>query len=66
MENKNRLVVDWYKDEMLRERVEVAIRASLDDDLPESYDKESLPAKISLLLKHFIDTAIRGYGWISV
>lgn len=61
---KSLLVVDWYKDEMPRERVEDAIRSSLDEDLPESYDKESFQAKIALLLNHFIDMAIQGYGWI--
>ena len=57
-------VVDWYKDEMPREKVEDAIRTSLDADLPESYDKESFQSKITLLLNHFIDMAIQGYGWI--
>lgn len=62
---KNLLVVDWYKDEMPREKVEDAIRTSLDEDLPESYDKESFQSKITLLLNHFIDMAIQGYGWIA-
>ena len=62
---KTLLVVDWYKDEMPREKVEDAIRTSLDEDLPESYDKESFQSKITLLLNHFIDMAIQGYGWIS-
>lgn len=42
---KSLLVVDWYKDEMPREKVEDAIRTSLDEDLPESYDKESFKSK---------------------
>ena len=61
---KSLLVVDWYKDEMPREKVEDAIRTSLDEDLPDSYDKESFQSKITLLLNHFIDMAIQGYGWI--
>ncbi len=61
---KSLLVVDWYKDEMPREKVEDAIRTSLDADLPDSYDKESFQSKITLLLNHFIDMAIQGYGWI--
>ncbi len=61
---KSLLVVDWYKDEMPRGKVEDAIRTSLDEDLPESYDKESFQSKIKLLLNHFIDMAIQGYGWI--
>lgn len=59
------LVVDWYKDDMSREKVKNAIQTSLDADLPESYDKESFQSKITLLLNHFIDMAIQGYGWIS-
>ena len=62
---KTLLVVDWYKDEMPREKVEDAIRTSLDEDLPESYDKESFQSKITLLLNHFIDMAVQGYGWIA-
>lgn len=62
---KSLLVVDWYKDEMPRERVEDAIRTSLDEDLPDSYDKESFQSKITLLLNHFVDMAIQGYGWIA-
>lgn len=42
-----------------------AITTSLDADLPESYDKESFQAKISLLLNHFMDMAIQGYGKIA-
>ena len=62
---KELLVVDWYKDEQPREKVKNAIQASLDADLPESYDKESFQSKITLLLNHFIDMAIQGYGWVS-
>ena len=62
---KSLLVVDWYKDDMPREKVKDAITTSLDADLPESYDKESFQAKISLLLNHFMDMAIQGYGWIA-
>ena len=59
------LVVDWYKDEQPRARVKSAIESSLNDDLPESYDKDIFAAKINLLLTHFIDMAVQGYGWIA-
>lgn len=59
------LVVDWYKDDQPRERVKDAIQTSLNDDLPMSYDKDSFQSKISLLMNHFIDMAIQGYGWIA-
>lgn len=62
---KSLLVVDWYKDDMPREKVKDAIQTSLDADLPDSYDKESFQSKITLLLNHFVDMAIQGYGWIA-
>jgi type I restriction enzyme R subunit len=59
------LVVDWYKDDQPRLKVKSAIEYALNEDLPESYDKEVFEAKINLLLNHFIDMAIQGYGWIA-
>ena len=59
------LVVDWYKDDQPRMKVKSAIEYALNEDLPESYDKESFEAKANLLLNHFIDMAIQGYGWIA-
>ena len=58
------LVVDWYKDDQPRLKVKSAIECALNEDLPESYDKEAFESKINLLLNHFIDMAIQGYGWI--
>ena len=60
------MVVDWYKDEQPIERVKNAIREALNIDLPECYDKESFNSKTTLLLNHFIDMAVQGYGWIGV
>ena len=59
------LVVDWYKDDQPRLKVKSAIEYTLNEDLPESYDKEVFESKINLLLNHFIDMAIQGYGWIA-
>lgn len=59
------LVVDWYKDEQPMLKVKTAIEDSLDADLPPSYDVPSFESKIRLLLNHFIDMAIQGYGWIA-
>lgn len=59
------LVVDWYKDDQPKLKVKSAIESTLDKDLPESYDKEAFEAKTNLLLNHFIDMAIQGYGWIA-
>ncbi len=63
-EKSELMVVDWYKDEQPRARVKTAIETSLDADLPVSYDKETFAAKTELLLTHFIDMAVQGYGWI--
>ncbi len=59
------LVVDWYKDEQPRMKVKSAIEYALNEDLPICYDKDSFEAKTNLLLNHFIDMAIQGYGWIT-
>ena len=64
-ENKAELmVVDWYRDEQPRAKVKSAIEESLNADLPMSYDKETFAAKTDLLLVHFIDMAVQGYGWV--
>lgn len=57
------LVVDWYKDEQPREKVLSLIIKSLNEDLPESYDKDVFTDKAALLLNHFVDMAVQGYGW---
>lgn len=64
-ENKEKLlVVDWYKNEQPIKKVQDMIEESLDKDLPSSYDKPSFDSKIKLILNHFIDMAVQGYGWI--
>ena len=64
IEEKDKLmVVDWYKDEQPRTKVFSLIQKSLNDDLPLSYDKEAFTDKTNLLLNHFVDMAIQGYGW---
>ena len=65
MDNKKELlVIDWYKDEQPYERLKYHIQLSLNDDLPASYDKPSFDSKVSLLMNHFVDMAVQGYGWI--
>ena len=48
-----------------REKVRAVIQETLNADLPESYDKPIFDAKTNLLLLHFVDMAVQGYGWIS-
>ena len=64
-DNKNDLlVVDWYKDDKPKARVKSTVERSLNADLPDSYDAESFRSKIDLLMNHFVDMAVQGYGWI--
>lgn len=63
-EKENVMVVDWYKDEQPKQRVLKIISSSLNTDLPESYDREIFNAKTNLLMNHFVDMAVQGYGWI--
>ena len=58
------LVVDWYKDEQPCAKLKYQVELSLNDDLPESYDKAIFDSKVSLLMNHFVDMAVQGYGWI--
>ena len=64
-EKDNVMVVDWYKDEQPRQRVLGLIQVSLNNDLPESYDREVFSTKTNLLMNHFIDMAVQGYGWVA-
>ena len=65
MDNRsNLLVVDWYKDEQPRAKLKYEVELSLNQDLPESYDKAAFDSKVSLLINHFVDMAVQGYGWI--
>ena len=64
-QKKDLLVIDWYKDEQTKERVKSFIEASLDNDLPTSYDVDSFRSKIDLIMTRFIDMAVQGEGWIT-
>ena len=55
--------VEWYKDEQPRQKVLSLIQTSLDNDLPESYDRISFNDKTNLLFNHFVDISAQGYGW---
>ncbi len=66
LEEKDRvMVVDWYKDEQPRKKVLTLIQLSLNTDLPESYDRVAFNDKTNLLMDHFVDMAVQGYGWVS-
>ena len=65
-ENKAQvMVLDWYKDEQPRKRVFTLIQTSLNEDLPDSYDRISFNDKTNLLMNHFVDMAVQGHGWVA-
>lgn len=65
LEEKDKvMVVDWYKDEQPRKKVFSLIQLSLNTDLPESYDRIAFNDKTNLLMNHFVDMAVQGYGWV--
>lgn len=64
-EKENLLMVDWYKDEQPRTKVLSLIKKSLNDDLPMSYDQIAFDDKSKLLLNHFVDMAMQGFGWMT-
>lgn len=64
-ERDNVMVVDWYKDEQPRKKVFSLIQLSLNEDLPESYDRVAFNDKTNLLMNHIVDMAVQGYGWVS-
>jgi len=61
----NLFVADWYKDAQPKAKVKDTIMQVLDAGLPESYGKEVFSVKTDMLLNHFIDMAVQGYGWVS-
>ena len=52
-------------DGQTKQKVVALIKTSLNEDLPESYDKPAFDDKTTLLLNHFIDMAVQGYGWLA-
>ena len=41
------------------------IQVSLNNDLADSYDREVFSTKTNLLMNHFIEMAVPGYGWLA-
>jgi type I restriction enzyme, R subunit len=64
-EKSDLLVVDWYKDERTTSKVRTAILDSLDQDLPDSYDKDFFNIKTDYILSLFIDKAVQGMSIVS-
>ena len=57
------LVQDWFKDTQTQAKVKSAIEDVLDEDLPNSYDKELFQQKTKQLFGMIFDYASRGFKW---
>ena len=53
------MVVDWYKDEQPRKMVFILIQKSLNNDLPDSYDRITSDDKANLLFNHIVDITVQ-------
>ena len=58
-------VVGWQNDPQPKERVRSEIVATLNQYLPESYDREIFLRKSTLIFNHIVDQAITGENWVA-
>ncbi|NLD49250.1 MAG: type I restriction endonuclease subunit R [Clostridiaceae bacterium] len=61
----NLLIVDWYKDEQPKLKVQSVVQDILDETLPQSYDRVIFKQKLDIVFNHIVDKAITGYGYIA-
>ena len=65
-EKKNKLlIVDCYKDEQPKLKVQSLVQDVLDKTLPQSYDRVIFKQKLDVVFNHIIDRAMTGYGYIA-
>jgi type I restriction enzyme R subunit len=65
-EKKNELlIVDWYKEEQPKLKVQSTVQDVLDKTLPQSYDRVSFKQKLDIVFTHIVDRAITGYDYIA-
>jgi type I restriction enzyme R subunit len=57
------LVQDWFKDRQSQIKVQTAIETVLNDDLPESYEKDVFKSKSGKLFDLVFEYASRGMKW---
>ncbi len=58
-------VVGWQNDPQPKERVRSEIVTTLNQYLPESYDREIFLRKSTLIFNHIVDQAITGENWVA-
>ncbi|MBD8003772.1 type I restriction endonuclease subunit R [Bacillus norwichensis] len=51
-------VIDWYKDEQPRQAVKFEIESILDENLPDSYDKDIFNVKTEIIMTHLMEEAM--------
>ena len=59
------LVQDWWRDAHTKAKVRSVIEEVLDEDLPESYDKESFDHKVSQVFDLVQRLAVNDERWAS-
>jgi type I restriction enzyme, R subunit len=59
------LVVDWYKDEKPKLKVQSVVQDVLDKTLPQSYDRVIFKQKLDVVFNHIVDRATTGYGFVA-
>lgn len=65
-EEKNKLlIVDWYKDEQPKLKVQSLVQDVLDKTLPSTYNRVIFKQKLDIVFNHIVDRAITGYDYIA-
>ncbi|MEH7277133.1 type I restriction endonuclease subunit R [Neobacillus vireti] len=66
LEEKNGLlIIDWYKDEQPKLKVQSKVQDVLDKTLPQSYDRVIFKEKLDIVFNHIVDRAITGYSFVA-
>ncbi len=58
-------VVGWFNDPQPKEKVRDVIIATLNQTLPDSYDREIFSYKRDIVFNHIVDQAVTGLAWVS-
>lgn len=59
------LVIDWYKDEQPKLKVQSIVQDVLDKTLPQSYDRIIFKNKLDIVFQHIVDRATTGNNFIA-
>lgn len=59
------LVVDWYKDEQPKLKVQSLVQDVLNETLPQSYDRIIFKQKLDVVFNHLVDRATTGFDFVA-